>query len=102
MESRRQKAAKDVPAPKIQVERIAENQFSVSVTEGNSQSLHQVTLREDDIRRLAGENGAEELVRRSFEFLLEREPKESILADFELGVIQSYFPEYERIIRPRL
>ncbi len=37
----------------------------------------------------------EELVRKSFEFLLAREPKESILREFELPVIQKYFPEYE-------
>ena len=41
---------------------------------------------------------AEELVRRSFEFLLEREPKESILSRFDLTVISRYFPEYERLI----
>jgi len=37
----------------------------------------------------------ESLVRRSLEFLLAREPKESILKEFELPVIQKYFPEYE-------
>jgi hypothetical protein len=39
------------------------------------------------------------LVRRSFEFLLAREPKESILRSFGLSVIGRYFPEYEREIR---
>jgi len=42
-----------------------------------------------------GEVEPEELVRKSFEFLLAREPKESILRDFELPAIQKYFPEYE-------
>jgi hypothetical protein len=42
----------------------------------------------------------DELVRRSFEFLLAREPKESILREFELPVIQKYFPEYETVITP--
>ncbi|HCU47734.1 TPA: hypothetical protein DIC39_01590 [Patescibacteria group bacterium] len=37
----------------------------------------------------------EELIRQSFEFLLAREPKESILREFELPIIQKYFPEYE-------
>ena len=37
-----------------------------------------------------------ELVRRSFEFLLAREPKESILSSFGLSTILRYFPEYER------
>jgi hypothetical protein len=35
------------------------------------------------------------LVRRSFDFLLVREPKEQILPKFNLAVIQEYFPEYE-------
>jgi len=35
------------------------------------------------------------LVRRSFEFLLEREPPSSILRSFELTEIGRYFPEYE-------
>jgi hypothetical protein len=38
-------------------------------------------------------------VRRSFGFLLAREPKESILRSFGLSVIGRYFPEYEREIR---
>ena len=41
----------------------------------------------------------DELVRRSFEFLLAREPKESILREFELPVIQKYFPEYENAMK---
>jgi hypothetical protein len=41
----------------------------------------------------------EDLVRRSFEFLLEREPASSILRQFDLSVIQGYFPEYERLFR---
>jgi hypothetical protein len=40
-----------------------------------------------------------DLVRRSFTFLLAREPKESILSSFGLSVIARYFPEYEREIR---
>ena len=42
-----------------------------------------------------------DLVRRSFEFLLAREPKESILRSFGLSTIVRYFPEYEREIRRR-
>jgi hypothetical protein len=36
----------------------------------------------------------EELVRVSFEFLLEREPATSILREFSLDVISRYFPGY--------
>ena len=64
---------------------------------------HDVTVSPNDYTKLAGEKiQPEELVRRSFEFLLEREPKESILARFDLSVISRYFPEYEREIRGRL
>ena len=50
-------------------------------------------------RRLApGADDPVDLVRRSFAFLLEREPKESILRSFDLPVIGRYFPDYERTI----
>ena len=44
----------------------------------------------------------EELLKRSSEFLLEHEPKESILRQFDLSDISRYFPEYEREIRDRM
>ena len=36
---------------------------------------------------------------RRIAFLLEREPKESILGSFELPVIERYFPDYPTAIR---
>lgn len=44
----------------------------------------------------------EELIRASFEFLLEREPASSILRTFSLDVISQYFPGYPAKIRARL
>jgi hypothetical protein len=38
------------------------------------------------------------LVRRSFEFLLEREANTSILREFDLSTIERYFPDYAREI----
>jgi len=43
-----------------------------------------------------------DLLRLSFEFLLDREPKESILRRFELPVIARYFPEYEQAMKHRI
>jgi hypothetical protein len=91
-----------VPA-KIEVEKTDPTHFRVRVIEAGSESTHHVTLDTKDHVRLAG--GAaepEELIRKSFEFLLEREPKESILGRFDLSVISRYFPEYEREIKKRL
>lgn len=66
-------------------------------------SLHEVTVSAADLARLAPmTTKVESLVRASFEFLLEREPRESILRSFDLPLISRYFPEYEREIRQRL
>lgn len=87
----------------IQVERQSEGEFRVHVIEGGSRSSHVVTVKQDYYRKLTGGKvSPEELVRRSFEFLLAHEPKESILSRFELPVISRYFPDYERDIKKRL
>lgn len=87
----------------IKVEKLDAAHFRVRVTEGKSESAHEVTLDPKDHARLAGGTvEPEELIRKSFEFLLERESKESILRRFDLTVIARYFPEYEREIKRRL
>jgi hypothetical protein len=90
-------------AATIEVEKIDNSKFRVRVIEAGSETTHDVTVSPNDYTRLtSGKTEPEELVRRSFEFLLEREPKESILTRFHLSVIGRYFPEYEREIRRRL
>jgi len=42
------------------------------------------------------------LVEKSFEFLLERETKESILGSFDIILISKYFPEYPDKIKTYL
>ncbi len=88
---------------KIEVEKLDASSFRVRVIEARSQTAHQVTLDPKDHARLTGGAvDAQELIRKSFEFLLEREPKESILGRFDLAVISRYFPEFEREIKRRL
>jgi hypothetical protein len=90
-------------AATINVEKVSEGEYRVTVEEGGSRTAHQVTLSADYHQKLTGgKPAAEELIRHSFEFLLEREPKESILGRFDLPVIARYFPDYEREIRRRL
>jgi hypothetical protein len=90
-------------AAKIEVEKFDASRFRVRVIEAGSESTHQVTLNAKDHVRLAGETvKPETLIRKSFEFLLEREPKESILGRFDLSVIARYFPEYEHEIMKKL
>jgi hypothetical protein len=84
----------------VQVEERGDQyRCTVTVQEGRSQTQHTVTVDEEDYRRLTGgQVTPATLVEASFRFLLEREPKESILRSFNLMVIQRYFPEYERTI----
>jgi hypothetical protein len=74
----------------------------VTVTDHGSSREYEVAVSEAELRRYApGASEPSLLVRRSFEFLLSREPKESILTSFALSVIARYFPEYEREIHRR-
>lgn len=74
--------------------------FRVTVREGASSTEHDVTVSEADLARLgAGYASPEELLRACFAFLLEREPKESILRSFDVAVIGRHFPEFEDEIR---
>lgn len=78
-------------------------EFQVTVKQGKGESRHRVTLRKGDYQELAADKASPEaLVTESFRFLLEREPKESILRSFDLMVIGRYFPEYRREIVKRL
>ncbi len=75
----------------------------VTVSERGGATHHRVTLGKADYERLTGGKATPEaLVAESFRFLLEREPKESILRSFDLTVIGRYFPGYEREIVKRL
>ena len=84
----------------IQIEKKNQNEFIVLVQEKESQSRYLVTL-DDDYHQLLtqGKVTKEDLVRKSFQFLLQREGKESILRSFDLRVIKRYFPEYEDEMR---
>ncbi|HKR98579.1 MAG TPA: hypothetical protein VJU79_03590 [Candidatus Dormibacteraeota bacterium] len=63
---------------------------------------YDVGVSEADLAELAGGAPAEQLVRESFAFLLEREPPQSILSRFDLAVISRYFPDYRSEIARRM
>lgn len=70
-------------------------QFDVRVSAGRTPTSHRVTIARADLARLGAGAGGERFVRAVFEFLLERESAESILARFDVSVIARYFPEFE-------
>jgi hypothetical protein len=72
----------------------------VSVTDRGSTRQYEVRVSAAELSRFAPDaSEPTDLVRRSFEFLLERESKESILPAFDLSLIGRYFPEYEGVIK---
>ena len=78
--------------------------FGVQVAELDGQTRHSVTLSLDDFKRLTvgKQTTPEQLIRKSFEFLLEREPKHHILRQFDLPAITRFFPDYPVQILSRL
>jgi hypothetical protein len=80
----------------IRVEEKNSNMFKVTVEEGGSRTTHTVEVDDSYNQKLTGGSISKtELVEKSFQFLLEREPKESIMSRFDLPTIQRYFSEYE-------
>jgi hypothetical protein len=89
----------EITVQRSDVERFL-SRFHVVVREGDSSSEHDVTLSAADFERLGSHHRSPEtFVQACFEFLLEREPKESIQPSFDVSVIGSYFPEFERMIQ---
>jgi hypothetical protein len=75
---------------------------TVHVGEGPGATEHVVTVDHETLDDLAPGGSPEHLVRASFEFLLEREPRESIMRSFELPIIGRFFADYPDEIRRRL
>jgi hypothetical protein len=76
------------------------SRFQVRVTdEDGSATEHDVTLSVADHERLGGGYPRHEaFVRACFDFLLERESKESKLRSFDISQIAHYFHEFDREI----
>ena len=74
--------------------------FNVVVKENGSQTSHKVSMSKLTYEKLtAGKVSPDLCVEKSFKFLLEREPKESILGSFDITIISKYFPEFEDTLK---
>lgn len=71
----------------------------VEVDATGERTRHTVRVSQADVERWGSGGPVEDLVRRSFEFLLAHEPAGSILREFDLAVIQRYFPEFDQNFR---
>ena len=83
----------------ILIKKNDNNTFAVFI-ENSVKSNHIVTLNDDiHFEMTEGIKSKEELILFSFKFLLERENNTSILSNFNLEIIQNYFPEYKNEIQ---
>jgi hypothetical protein len=77
--------------------------YLVEVTESDgsgSQTRHKVSMDKQYYENIStGIIGPEDFVKKSLEFLLKREDKDSILKEFNIRQISEYFPEYETEIK---
>ncbi len=80
----------------IRIKKKTKDEFTVKLEEKE----YKVILDDKYWQELTGgKTSKEELIKNSFNFLLERESKESILSRFDLRIISQYFPEYEQEIK---
>ena len=83
----------------ITIESINQNSFKVTVNK-ESTTEHLVLLNDNFYQNITnGKITKKDLIIKSFEFLLLRESNQSILKEFNLEVIDQYFPEYNNEIK---
>ncbi len=83
----------------IEVIALDDMQFQVTVIDRQTTSHHVTVKPAYALQLTLGKFSTAELVKRSFGFLLQREPNTSILRNFDLSVIAHYFPDYEQTIK---
>jgi len=83
----------------ITIESINQNSFKVTVNK-ESTTEHLILLNDNFYQSITnGKITKKDLIIKSFEFLLLRESNQSILKEFNLEVINQYFPEYNNEIK---
>jgi hypothetical protein len=84
----------------IEVKRTGDGdplEFDVVVREGRGETRHHVTMARKTYEQLtAGEATPEACIEAAFRFLLDHEPKESILGRFDVTAISRYFRKFEQ------
>jgi hypothetical protein len=91
------------PAPAVTCE-VTDDGWRCLVTVGDDAAAteHEVLVDHGSANDLAPGASPEALVEASLVFLLEREPRESIMRSFELPIIGRFFADYPDEIRRRL
>jgi hypothetical protein len=81
------------------INQLSNDKFEVIIY-GDQQTKHLVSISDGLYFSLTSKKiSKKELLKYSFQFLLEREPNTTILSSFELTEISKYFPEYLKKVK---
>ena len=69
-------------------------EFKVTIEEAHGTTTHVIRIEDHFLDLLPKDYSDEEIVIAAFRFLLDREPKEAILSDFDISMIPNYFPNF--------
>ena len=83
----------------LSIKKLSDDVFTVTVAE-TSTTTHTVTVTDQSLNDLTDNNVTKtQLLKFSFNFLLDKEPNTSILSSFDINVISRYFSDYKDEVR---
>ena len=83
----------------VSIKKLSDDVFEVTVAK-NSTTTHTVTVTDQSLNDLTDNNVTKtQLLKFSFNFLLDREPNTSILSSFDINGISGYFSDYKDEVR---
>ena len=83
----------------LSIKKLSDDVFTVTVAE-TSTTTHTVTVTDQSLNDLTDNNVTKtQLVKFSFNFLLDKEPNTSILSSFDINLISWYFSDYKDEVR---
>lgn len=75
-------------------------EFIVAIGDDEETLDFNISLDEDYYNEITGKQiSPDELIKKSFEYLLRRESKHTILKSFNLRQIAKYFPDFEEMVK---
>ena len=83
----------------ISIKKLTDDVFQVTVADSMT-TTHEVTVTDQSLTDLTENKMTKtQLLKFSFNFLLDREPNTSILSTFDINVISKYFSDYRVEVR---
>ena len=80
----------------ISVKKVDDNNFEV-IIKLDKTTKHLVTFTDDYFEEFRNYNAKIMVLEDSFKFLLKRENNDSILPQFDLRIIEEFFPDYKNV-----